>query len=138
MRKFLGLLIVAALLIVGQEADARSAHVIGAPRSEAVSEYKAYRYLVDRETAVIYRLYRVEIDPQGLRGKLHGYDLDHILSVKDCYRTGITVQVCAAPENLQIIPAHENRSMGCKSVGCRSGIPRMASITAEIAVDVQD
>ena len=120
MGKFVGLLIVAAFLSVGQGADARQAHAIGAPPSEAVSEYKAYRYLVDRETAVIYRLYRVEIDPQGLRGKLHGYDLDHIQSVKDCYRTGVTVQACSAPTNLQVIPAHENRSMGCKSVGCRS------------------
>ena len=120
MRKYIGLLIVAALLSVGQEAGARSANVVGTPHSEAVSEYKAYRQLVDRETAVIYRLYRVEIDPQGLRGKLHGYDLDHIRSVKDCYRTGIAVQACSAPTNLQVIPAHENRSMGCKSVGCRT------------------
>ena len=101
-------------------ADARSAHVIGTPHSEAVCEYKAYRHRVDRETAVIYRSYRTVIDPQGLRGKMHGYDLDHIQSVKDCYRTGMTVQACAAPTNLQVIPAHENRSMGCKSVGCRS------------------
>lgn len=120
MRKLVGLLIFAALFSVGQEADARSARVIGAPQSEAVSEYKAYRYLVDRETAVVYRKHKVEIDPQGLRGKLQGYDLDHILSVKDCYRTGVTVQACAAPMNLQIMPAHENRSMGCKSVGCRA------------------
>lgn len=102
------------------EADARSSHATRVPSSEVVGDYKVYRHLVDRETAVIYRINRAVIDPQGLRGKQHGYDLDHIQSVKDCYRTGTTVQACSAPTNLQVIPAHENRSMGCKSVGCRA------------------
>jgi hypothetical protein len=119
-RQLFGLLIAGMLLVTEHEANARSLSEARAPRAEVVSDYKAYRHLVDRETAVIYRSYRATIDPQGLRGKLHGYDLDHILSVKDCYRTGMTVQACSSPTNLQVIPAYENRSMGCKSTGCRA------------------
>lgn len=118
-RLLAGLLVLASL-VVGFPGTAVFSAQPEATSLSAREQYAAFRREVVRETANTYRRHRASIDPVSLRGKLHGYDLDHIQSVRDCHRIGMTVQACAAPSNLQIIPAHENRSMGCKSVGCRS------------------
>lgn len=77
--------------------------------------YRAYRHEVNKVTEIEYRAYREQIDPQHLRGKPHGYDLDHIQPVKVCYIKEIPAEVCGAHWNLRVIPAHDNRSEGCRT-----------------------
>lgn len=96
---------VAGLVLLSGAAEARDAG------------YVRYRHSVDKQTSQVYRANRGVIDPQGLRGR--GYDLDHKISVKDCYRRGMSVSSCASVGNLQMLDSHTNRSIGCKSAGCR-------------------
>jgi hypothetical protein len=96
---------VAGLVLFGSAADAKN------------PAYQHYRHEVDKQTSQVYGANKGTIDPHALRGR--GYDLDHKISVKECYRRGMSVNFCAAPSNLQMLDSHTNRSLGCKSVDCR-------------------
>lgn len=108
------------------------ATLMPAPSLPASSlEYRAYARAVRVETERTYRRHRQQIDPHHLRGKANGKDLDHIVAVKVCWLRQMTVSACAAPANLRVIGARENRSMGCKVQGCRLQQPATASGKAD-------
>lgn len=112
MKTFAALAVITAVLFSGT-ADARSA------KERANADYSNYRKEVDRLTEKTYKAYKPRIDSGNLRGRVQGYDLDHRTSVKQCFNRGMSASACAAPDNLQMLPSHINRSLGCKSAGCR-------------------
>lgn len=83
------------------------------------SEYRAYARAVRAETERNYRRHRDTIDPRRQRGRAGSKDLDHVIAVKVCWLRRMTVDECAAPANLRVIDASENRALGCKQQGCR-------------------
>jgi len=83
------------------------------------ANYQAYRKDVVKESNKNYRANKDTIDPGRERGKAAGKDLDHIKSVKDCYKDGTSASACASPNNLRILDASQNRSEGCRTPGCR-------------------
>ncbi|MBN9528226.1 MAG: hypothetical protein J0H82_18605 [Alphaproteobacteria bacterium] len=87
------------------------------PASSA--EYRAYARAVRAETERNYRRHRDVIDPRRQRGRAGSKDLDHVIAVKVCWLRRMTVDECAAPANLRVIDASENRALGCKQQGCR-------------------
>lgn len=87
-------------------------------RTACQSAYCAYRQEVERQTEANYKRHRDTIDPLRLRGRQHGYDLDHIIPVKQCWLRKMTADECAAPTNLRILDARKNRSEGCRATGC--------------------
>ena len=92
---------------------------IAFPASASDPAYRSYAREVRALTEQVYRQNRNVIDPQRLRGKRRGFDLDHVVAVKECWLQGLSVTVCAAPSNLRVVQAHQNRSEGCKVSGCR-------------------
>jgi hypothetical protein len=46
--------------------------------------------------------------PRTLCGVDGGYQLDHIVSVRECFDNKLSVEDCAKVENLQIIPWEDN------------------------------
>jgi len=85
--------------------------------------YDEYRREVDRVTERNYREYRAWIDPDGLRGRKHGYDLDHMWPAKMCWVHGWAPETCASVALLRVMPAKQNRSEGCRMEGCRTRRP---------------
>jgi len=71
-----------------------------------------YNTSVRKLTESIYDKYKKTINPGNkIRGSGEGeYHLDHILSVKECYKRKIPPALCANPENLQMITGSENQS----------------------------
>lgn len=93
---------------------------IAFPASASDPAYRSYAREVRALTEQGYRQHRDTIDPQHLRGKRHGYDLDHDpISIKECWLKRMTASSCASASNLRVVPAHQNRSEGCKVSGCR-------------------
>ena len=81
--------------------------------------YRAYAHDVRLLTEKVYRRNQDTIDPLHRRGKEQGFDLDHVVAIKQCWLQHWSVKACAAPSNLRVIRAHDNRSAGCKAKGCR-------------------
>lgn len=73
-----------------------------------------YLAVVRRLTAGIYRQYKNEINPMDLRRSHRGYQLDHIMSIAEGYERGLAPEYIARRENLQMLPAAENKSKGRK------------------------
>jgi hypothetical protein len=75
-----------------------------------------YRKEADRRTKFTFNAHKNEIDKQSLRGKEHGWDLDHRIPVKCFYNFGLPTFLPAIKWNLQMLTASENRSKG--AAGC--------------------
>lgn len=89
--------------------------------SDDAATYQAYRRNVDRETAKVYKAHRQEIDPDGLRGRTHGYDLDHATPARCAYAFGWPAAQVASAVNLRVMPAAKNRADGAR--GCKGAGP---------------
>lgn len=76
------------------------------------TDYKKYKLKVRRLTEQQYAKHFEKINPykypRCLCGVADGYQLDHILSVFECYHSGVSPEKCASYENLQMIPWKEN------------------------------
>jgi len=73
-----------------------------------------YLAVVRRITANVYRQHKDEINPKDLRRSHRGYQLDHIMSIAEGYERGFLPEFVARKENLQMLPASENKSKGRK------------------------
>jgi hypothetical protein len=84
----------------------------GIKRQYNTTEYKRYARKVRQLTDVTYAKYREVLNPdhhvRTLCGVKGGYQLDHIISIRDCFDTGVSADDCAKLENLQIIPWEKN------------------------------
>ncbi len=76
------------------------------------SEYQKYarkvRYLTETNYAKYKEMINPEDHPRTLCGVEGGYQLDHILEVRECFDKGISVEECAAAKNLQMLPWQSN------------------------------
>lgn len=75
-------------------------------------EYEIYSRKVRFLTETNYAKYKEILNPNNyprtLCGVVGGYQLDHIVSVRECFDSGISIEDCAKIDNLQIIPWQKN------------------------------
>jgi hypothetical protein len=75
-------------------------------------EYKKYRNRVSKLSELTYceniDIINPNNHPRTLCGIADGYQLDHIRSVKECFLSGISPEVCSKIENLQMLPWKDN------------------------------
>lgn len=77
--------------------------------NNAVSiEYKSYARKVRRLSNRVYQENIEKINPKRhprtLCGVENGWQLDHIIPIKECYEKGITVEKASSIENLRLLP----------------------------------
>lgn len=81
-------------------------------RNYNTKEYDKYSRKVRRLTESNYAKYKEILNPKSyprtLCGVPGGYQLDHILSVRECFDAGLSIEDCARLENLQMIPWEKN------------------------------
>jgi len=73
--------------------------------------YARYKRLVNSLTEQNYRKYHKDINPHNharVRAGTDGYQLDHIVSVKNCYAWDIPEELCSHPDNLRMIHWEDN------------------------------
>jgi transposase len=84
----------------------------GLKKIRKTTKYNLYQRKVRWLTEKNYVLQKNNINPNNyprtLCGVDGGYQLDHILGVFECFNSGISEEVCASVENLQMIPWQEN------------------------------
>jgi len=84
-----------------------------------IKEFRRYHAAVYRLTKKIYIENETILNPNKLiRGKQNktnnNYHLDHKVPINICWKEGIMGELCASPENLQLIPWRENISKNGK------------------------
>lgn len=81
-------------------------------------EFKRYQTIVWRLTRKTYKLYEDEINPNKYKrtycGVDNGYQLDHIISIKEGYLSKIPPETIADRQNLQMLTWQDNRKKGSK------------------------
>jgi len=75
--------------------------------------FVAYRDQVRKATDATYMKHFYQIENARLRGK--GYELDHIVSIREAFDHGLSVEVAACLSNIRIIPSSENKAKSRKS-----------------------
>ena len=85
----------------------RSKEEIGSIRpQQEKSNFEIFEQKTRNLSNKTYNLYKSEIDPNNLRGKM--YHLDHKVSIIFGFINGISEEILSSKENLEIIPAKEN------------------------------
>jgi hypothetical protein len=81
-------------------------------RNPKIVGYAKYSGKVRKLTEKTYSKYMNEINPNGyvrsVCGTPGGYQLDHKMSIKECWNNDIPEEIAAGKDNLQIIPWKEN------------------------------
>lgn len=81
-------------------------------REYETDQYNDYKNKARRLTEKTYAIHKDKINPNNyprtLCGVDGGYQLDHIISVVDCYKNGISIEECASLENLQMLSWIDN------------------------------
>ena len=81
-------------------------------RSYNTDEYYKYsrtvRCLTEKNYVKYFDVLNPQKHPRTLCGVDGGYQLDHIISVRECFDTHKTAEECSSKENLQIITWEEN------------------------------
>lgn len=76
------------------------------------SEFKKYSSRVHTLTRKTYELHKDEINPRNLPrtrcGVDGGYQLDHIVSIKEGFETGISAEELSCKDNLRMLPWKKN------------------------------
>ena len=76
------------------------------------SDFKKYRNRVAVRTKKIYEKFKEEINPTNLPigkcGIEGAYQIDHIISVREGFEKGLSVESISSKENLQMLPWLEN------------------------------
>lgn len=84
----------------------------GVKRYYNTKEYHKYARKVRLLTESTYAKYIETINPDNhprtLCGVENGYQLDHIVSIRECFDSGISIEMCADVTNLQMIPWERN------------------------------
>ena len=79
---------------------------------KTASEWKQYKSDVMKLTRINYKSHKHQINPhgfpQGKAGVEGAYHLDHIVPIRYCYKQQIPVELCAHPDNLQLLSWREN------------------------------
>lgn len=92
-------------------------------RCYKMSDFQIYNLKVRRLTEKTYIKWKHEINPNGhvrtLCGITGGYQLDHIISVRECFDIGASIEECASKNNIQIITWEDN--LGKRKFGCNVG-----------------
>ena len=79
-----------------------------------VTLWEEYKVAARRMTERTYKEHKHEINPLNLKRGYRTYHLDHKMPIIEGFLQGIPVEVIAAKENLQILPALTNMSKGRK------------------------
>lgn len=79
-----------------------------------VALWEEYSTKARRLTEQTYKKNKHEINPLNLKRGIRTYHLDHKMPIIEGFLQGIPVEVIAAKENLQILPALTNMSKGRK------------------------
>ena len=81
-------------------------------RNPLIKEYTKYARTIH---ALSQKIYEQNIDminpnryPRTLCGVKNGWQLDHIIPIKECFQRGITPQDAASISNLRMLPWHDN------------------------------
>lgn len=78
----------------------------------AYRDFKKYRHRVGSRTKKVYNQFKDELNPNnhpiGRSGVDGAYQVDHIVSVREGFERGISIEDMSAKENLQVIPWLEN------------------------------
>lgn len=81
-------------------------------RNYSTKEYHQYARKVRNLTESTYAKYKEIINPNNhprtLCGVKDGYQLDHIISVRECFDSKVSIEECADITNLQMIPWERN------------------------------
>lgn len=103
---------IAEKLGCGHSNIGRLLSLYGIKRNYKKSEYQKYNRRVRFLTEKTYVKYQKELNPNNyprtLCGVDGGYQLDHIISVRECFDKGISAEWCSSKENLQMIMWEEN------------------------------
>lgn len=81
--------------------------------------FKRYTFIVRTLTERTYRENKQKINPNNLprtRVGGDGFQLDHIVSIKQCYENGVPPEICASVENLRMIPRADNAAKYSKPI----------------------
>ena len=91
-------------------------------KEKNTTEYQNYARKVRHLTESNYAKYNDIINPnkypRTLCGVTDGYQLDHILGIRECFDKGLSIEDCADIKNLQMIPWQKNlqkRKWGIKN-----------------------
>ena len=79
--------------------------------------FDRYKTLVRVLTEQIYRKYKSIINSNEYprhRAGTEGYHLDHIVSIYNCFHAGVPPEVCAHPDNLQMLEWYKNAAKSNK------------------------
>lgn len=81
-------------------------------RNPNISEYRRYSRAVHRATREVYKEHIDIINPnrytRTLCGVAGGWQLDHIISIKECFARGLSINEAAAVTNLRMLPWKDN------------------------------
>lgn len=103
---------IAEILGMSRSNVARLLKVNNIRRELNISEYQKYarkvRYLTESNYAKYKEMINPNDYPRTLCGVEGGYQLDHIIEIRECFDKGISIEECAKIENLQMIPWQSN------------------------------
>lgn len=95
-------------------AKAMEAYIEEYGRDFDVALWEEYKVAARRMTERTYKANEHEINPLNLKRGVRTWHLDHKMPIIEGFLQGIPVEVIAAKENLQILPAFTNMSKGRK------------------------
>ncbi len=71
-------------------------------------EFNVYSKRVRRLTESVYRDHKDTINPLELLRGPENYHVDHIVSVRECFRFNVPAELCSHQNNLQMLSSHKN------------------------------
>ena len=84
----------------------------GKIKNPNIKQYRRYANAVHRLSAKVYKdnidIINPERHPRTVCGIDGGWQLDHIVSIKECFENGISPEEASALENLRMLPWKEN------------------------------
>lgn len=87
------------------------------PNKKEFQKYSGKARWLTEKTYVEYKhMINENNHPRTLCGVEGGYQLDHIISLKNAYELGISPEVISQPGNLEMLPWLENRQKGAQNV----------------------
>lgn len=97
---------------VANKGKVRSEEYLNTRRKESTPEYTRYKNLVHKLSERTYVEHIDEINPdrfpRTLCGVDCGYQLDHIVPVRECFDTGVSAFDASSVENLRMLPWKQN------------------------------
>lgn len=95
-----------------EERQTKYRETIGAVTNENIPEFISYKNECIKFTNLSVLIYGNEIENLHLRGRINGYQLDHIYSIKMGFLSNIDPEIIGHITNLRCIPSFDNESKG--------------------------